>query len=76
MFPITLLVGRCPEKDKKKPSAKKKLGMELNLLVWGTGIPCNNKRAHARVVSHLLIVSLQKITSFQTKTPSESFKCF
>ena len=51
-----------------------KKGAELNLSTSGTGIPCNDKRAHARVVSRLLIVPLQKITSFLVGTPSESFK--
>ncbi|RUA18582.1 MAG: hypothetical protein DSY83_01875 [Flavobacteriia bacterium] len=34
-----------------KPNAKKKLGVKLNLPASGTGIPCTDKRAHARVVS-------------------------
>ncbi len=55
---------------------KKKKGVILNLPVRGTGLPCTDKRAHARVVSNLPIVSGAKITSFLTETPSESFKFY
>lgn len=48
--------------------------MELNLPTWGTGIPCNDKRAHARVVSLLLIISLQlKTPVFEVENQSECF---
>jgi len=62
----------------KTPGAKKnkaqKTGAKLNLCYQGTGIPHNDKRAHARVVSHLLIVLLQKLPVFYLRTLSESFK--
>jgi len=41
---------------KNRPSPIQK-GAELNLSTCGTGIPWNDKRAHARVVSNLLIIS-------------------
>lgn len=54
----------------------KKKGVELNLLNWGTGIPCTNKRAHAMVVSKLLIISCAKITSFQFRESKRQLQIF
>ncbi len=42
-------------------------GVELNLPTGGTGIPWNDKRAHARDVSLLLILSFLKLPVFQSR---------
>lgn len=69
-----------PEKKNEKmlinlvEKQPKKEGVELYLPTWGTGIPDNDKRAHARVVSKFTyhLVDL-KITSFQVEILSNSF---
>ena len=44
----------------------KKMGAKLNLSSRGTGIPCNDKRAHARVVSILAYHLVAKNYQFST----------
>jgi len=48
----------------------------LNLPNQGTGIPYDNKQAHARVVSIMLILSSLKITSFWFEIQSEMLLIF
>ena len=60
-------VSDTPKKNKRKPNAKKQVGRENSTYhVRGTGIPCNDKRAHARVVSQSAYHLVAKITSFLT----------
>ena len=73
----------CDAKNIYKTSAKnswefttKKMSVELNLPNRGTGIPCTDKRAHARVVSQSAYHLSAKITSFLLETLSDSFKYF
>lgn len=84
MFPINPNGWATPRKDQKKPNAKKKVeektttttkkGAELNLSDRGTGIPCNDKRAHAPGREQSAYCLVAKITSFLSETPSDSFK--
>jgi len=50
--------------------------VKLNLSDRGTGIPCRDKRAHARVVSQSTYHLPAKITSFLSEIPSDDFKYF
>ena len=53
-----------PRKDQRNQTLRKSWARNSTHCHWGTGIPCNNKRAHARVVSKLLIISLHKNYQF------------
>lgn len=81
LFPITHGLGDA-SKNKRKLNAEKKVAMnhipkkgaELNLSDRGTGIPCNDKRAHAPGREQSAYCLVAKITSFLSETPSDSFK--
>ena len=66
-FPMTQLVGRQSERTKENQALRKSWAWKLNLSHWGTGIPRTDKRAHARVVSNLLIISVQKLPVFSVR---------
>ena len=75
LFPITHWLGDASRSNRNQ-TLRKSWAWNSTYCHWGTGIPCNNKRAHARVVSNLLIISLQKLPVFNGEIQSECFQCF
>lgn len=64
---VGMRISTFCETASKFSSVHQQKGAVLNLSDWGTGIPDNDKRAHARDVSNLLIISLSKNYQFSIR---------